>query len=277
MINNSAVHKWDRLAHKQLDQQFMAEIMHGLQCSPFEATAILDTVHKVYASYFETSGTLKPGQILFPVISAHEGPQVKLAHSKQLTVILTLDAGEEDLLIRKQHGTVALRRHRLQRICIEAFQQEGLLTIEELAIRLLNCGERTLCRDLQALKEHDIVLPLRSIIKDMGRSLSHRTQIIKEWLIGKEYTEIARSTHHSVASIKNYLDKFKRVIALAQDGFDIHTVAFLAKISASLAQEYYQLYQASTVVAHRRAHLDSFLKKRLSNSQTRQGADEYLT
>ena len=264
MIKNSAQHKWDRLAHKQLDQQFIAEIRHGLQCSPFEAAAILDTVHKVYASYFETSGTLKPGQILFPVISVEEGPQVKLVQSKQITVILTLDAGHEDLLIRRQHGTAALRRHRMQRVCIEAFQQEGLLTIEDLAYRLLNCGERTLCRDLQALKEQDIIVPLRSIIKDMGRCLSHRTQIISEWLVGKEYTEIARSTHHSITSIRNYLDKFKRVITLTQDGFDIHTVAFLAKISAPLAQLYYQEYQLATIVGHRKAELQSFLKKRPS-------------
>ena len=34
MINNSSLQKWDRLAQKQLDQQFMNEIIHGLQCSP---------------------------------------------------------------------------------------------------------------------------------------------------------------------------------------------------------------------------------------------------
>ena len=65
MINNTSLQKWNRLAQKQLDQQFLNEIITGLQCSPFEANAILDTVYKVYAPYFETSGTLKPGQILF--------------------------------------------------------------------------------------------------------------------------------------------------------------------------------------------------------------------
>lgn len=78
MINNSSLQKWERLAQKQLDQQFMNEIINGLQCSPFEANAILDTVYKVYAPYFETSGTLKPGQILFQVISIDEAPSVSL-------------------------------------------------------------------------------------------------------------------------------------------------------------------------------------------------------
>ena len=89
----------------------------------FEARAILDTLYKVYGSYFETSGTLKPGQILFQVISIDEGASTRLADSKQVSVTLSLDAGEEDLRVREKHGVVGLRRHRIQRVCVEAFQQ----------------------------------------------------------------------------------------------------------------------------------------------------------
>jgi len=52
MINNYSLRKWDRLAKKQLNQQFLNEIIQGLNCSSFEASAILETVHKVYAPYF---------------------------------------------------------------------------------------------------------------------------------------------------------------------------------------------------------------------------------
>ena len=45
MINNSSATKWDRLSHKQLDRQFVHEMVHGLQCSPFEAQAILEAVY----------------------------------------------------------------------------------------------------------------------------------------------------------------------------------------------------------------------------------------
>jgi len=274
MINNTSVQKWDRLAQKQLDQQFMNDIIHGLQCSPFEAKAILDTIYKVYGPYFETSGTLKPGQILFQVISIDERPSTHLADSKQITVTLTLDAGEEDLLIRKQYGVTGLRRHRIQRVCVEAFQQGGLLTIEDVANRLFNCGERTLSRDLQALRDNHIVLPLRSTIKDMGRSISHRSIIVKEWLKGREYTEICRNTHHSVAAVKNYIEKFKRVIALAEEGFDTHTIAFLVKISAVLVKQYYHLYHSLEAVLHRKAELEHFLKKNVILYKTARGPNE---
>jgi len=265
MINNSSLQRWDRLAQKQLDQQFMNEIVHGLQCSPFEAKAVLDAVYKVYGPYFETSGHLKPGQILFQVISIDEGPARPLAQSKQVTVTLSLDAGEEDLQIRKKHGVVGLRQHRIERVCTEAFQQGGLLTIEDLAYRLFNCGQRTLCRDLQQLRAKNIVLPLRSTIKDMGRSISHRAMIVEQWLQGKQYSEISCNTHHSVAAVKNYIQKFKRVIGLAEQGFDVHTIGFLVKLSPTLVEQYYQLYRALDAVAHREAELRGFLKKSVLN------------
>ena len=262
MINNSSLRKWDRLAKKQLNQQFLNEIIQGMQCSPFEAKAILETVYKVYASYFGTSGTLKPGQILFQVVSIENGASIHLENCKQISVTLTLDALEEDLKVREEQGVIGLRRHRIQRVCEEAFQQGGILTVEDLANRLFNCGERTISRDLKYFKGQHICLPLRSTIKDMGRSISHRSLIIREWLKGKEYSEISRDTYHSICSVKNYVNKFKRVISLAEEGFDVNTIAFLVKISSPLVEEYYKIYSNLEIISSRREELKSFLKQR---------------
>jgi len=265
MINNTALKKWDRLALKQIDQQFICEIVSGLQCSPFEASAILETVYKIFAPFFETNGTLKPGQLLFPVISEEVPSNVPLSEAKQLTVVLTLDAGKEDLQIRETDGVTGLRRHRLQRLSHEAFQQGGLLTVEDLANRLLNCGQRTLSRDLRALKAKNIILPLRSTVKDMGRAISHRVLIVEKWLQGKEYSEISKAAFHSTQSVQNYVNKFKRIVALANEGFDVHQIAFLVKVSAPLVEQYYQLYTTVDAVEHRTNELASYLKKRPSS------------
>jgi len=264
MINNTSLQKWNRLAQKQLDQQFVNTMINGLQCSPFEAQAILDAVYSVYAPYFETSGSLKPGQLLFQVVSIDAAPSSPLAECQQSTVVLTLDAGDEDLDIREQKGVTGLRHHRLQRLANEAFQQGGLLTVEDLANRLLNCGERTISRDIALLKAQNIILPLRSTIKDMGRTISHRILIIEQWLKGHEYEQIKQITHHSIPSVQNYINKFKRAIALAHQGFEIHEISFLVKISANLAEQYFKLYQTADIVSHRKEELESLLKKNLN-------------
>jgi hypothetical protein len=263
MINNTSLQKWDRLKQKQLDTQFINTLQKGMQCSMFEAKAILNAVYDTFCPFFDNSGAMKPGQILFEVVSIENGPQKKLSECTMLSVILTLDAGEEDLLIKQEKGVIGLRRHRVQRIANETFQQGGLLTVEDIANRLLNCGERTLCRDIKALKALNIILPLRSTIKDMGKSITHRVIIIKEWLQGREYTEIAIRTNHSVDAVANYVDKFKRVVCLAKSNYEINTIAFLVKLSPSLTLQYYKIYQEQKIVPHRQEELDDLIKKNI--------------
>jgi len=262
MVNNSSLTKWNRLRQKELNYQFINEIITGLNCSPFEADAVLDAVHKVFGQFFESNGIIKPGQILFQVVSVKNGPQIPIAKCQQRTVTLTFDAGVEDLEIREKYGIVALRRHRFERVSHETFQQGGLLTVEDCANRLFNCGQRTISRDLVFFRENNIFIPLRSTIIDMGRTISHRVQIVEQWLLGKEYTEISRDRCHSVFAIRNYVDKFKRVISLFQSGFEINTIAFLAKVSVPLANQYIEIYQKSDCIAFRKDEIESFLKKR---------------
>jgi len=200
MINNSNWYRWDRLAAKSLDQQFVNEIIHGLNCSPFEAEAVLESVYRVFGDYFDTSDNLKPGQIKLPVVSIEAPSAQRLSDAKQVTVTLTLTDDKEDLPIRKQSGVVGLRRHRIQRICQQALDQGGLLTVEDLAYRIFNCGQRTICRDLQHFRDNDTFIPLRSTVKDIGRTLSHRVLIIKQWAKGKQLNFPQKSRHGQAQS-----------------------------------------------------------------------------
>jgi hypothetical protein len=260
MINNTNLTHWNRLQAKSLDAQFLNEMIAGLNCSRFEAEAILEKVHEIYNPLWQGSQGLKPGQIQITVVDASVAPNVPLAKAKQRLVTLTLHAGKEDIEARKEGSVPIVRQKRLYRMCQEAFQQGGLLTLEDLA-NLFNCGVRTLVNDLAALRKQNIVPPLRSTTKDMGRAITHRRMIITLWLQGLEYSEIARKASHSVESVGNYVDKFKRCAALFSSGFDVHTVALMVKLSTSLTQEFQRIHSDIEGVPHRLRELDEFLKK----------------
>ena len=264
MINNSSLERWNRLETKSLDQQFIYEIIHGLNCSPFEASAVLETVYRVFGDYFDSNTNPKPGQIKLPVLSVEAQGGQRLSEAKQVSVTLTLTDDKEDLSIRKQAGVAGLRRHRIQRICQQALDQGGLLTVEDLAYRIFNCGQRTICRDLQYFRDNDILIPLRSTVKDIGRTLSHRVLIIKHWAKGQQYSEISRDTCHGLKAIQNYVDKFKRTIALYHEGYNVTKISFLLRLSVALIEEYIDLYQQLDFIAHRRQELEDFLKKSVS-------------
>lgn len=259
MINNTTPGRWDRINAKSLDQQFMLEMIRGLNCSRFEAEAIAEKVHEVYSPVLEERG-IQPGQITISVIRADVPPPVPLKEAAQQLVRLTLHAGPDDVAVRKAGGVPALRQHRLARMAEEAFQQGGLLTLEDLSI-LLNCGVRTLVGDLSALRRDSIVPPLRSTVQDMGRAVTHRGLIIRNWLQGMEYTAIARKCHHYVESVARYVDKFKRCQALLATGMEPAAVALVAKVSIPLAEEFRRLLTDADVAPHRREELDQLGKK----------------
>ncbi len=269
MINNSSLAKWDRLNAKNLDSQFKNDIINGLNCSPFEAEAVVDCMHHVYDDYFSASNSLLPGQMKVTVLSIDNSPSLKLEEAEKVTVTLTLDNGSEDLEVRQKGDVKAVRQHKLERICTEAFMQGGLLTVEDLAYKVLFCGTRTIVRDIKDFKDKGIVLPLRSTIKDMGRSLSHRKLIVEKWLKGHEFSEIKRTTNHSIDAINNYISKFKQVVALYLEQYDENTIAFLIKISSNLVKTYIELWNELIAVPHRKEEIETLvLKKNSNNKQT---------
>lgn len=264
MINNSSLQRWQRAAARHLDAQFVNAIKTGMNCSSFEAEAIVDKVHTVYSPLMETTDALKPGQLRMSVIAASVAPNIPLINAQQCLITITLDAGETDREIRRRGGIIALRRRRFQRICEEAFQQGGLFTLEAIA-DLFNCSVRTLVDDFAAIRADGIIPPLRSTVKDMGRAITHRRLIVEKWLAGAEYSEIARMTSHSVSSVANYVEKYKRVAALLDTEFDLDAIALIARLSPALVRAFQQLVTEARPVPHRREELEALTKKKTTS------------
>ncbi|MBE9506952.1 MAG: DUF1670 domain-containing protein [Chloroflexi bacterium] len=78
---------------------------------------------------------------------AHRRP----TSDETVTLTWTVDAGEEDDVLAKQEGKVALRRRRLLRLLAEAEAANGLPTVADLA-GALGFSPRTISADLAALR-----------------------------------------------------------------------------------------------------------------------------
>ena len=100
MKNNSSINKWYRLEQKNLDNQFTNRLIIGLSCSPFEAKCIVNAMYETYQPFFNNVNTLIPGQTIFQAISIKTPPSVPLSKAAYVSVILTIDAGKEDLKVR---------------------------------------------------------------------------------------------------------------------------------------------------------------------------------
>lgn len=257
---------FERLSVKDMDHQFCQRIEYGMGCSPFISEAITKVVKEVYFPLIHSSENILPGQISFQCISSKCGASVPIKKAALVSVILTLDAGQEDQGIRKKLGVNGLRQHRICRLCEESYEQGGLLTVEDLAYRLLNVGERTITRDLAAIRKNLKNPPLRSTVKDIGRTISHRALLIKNWLKGDELSELKRKYQHSYSAIENYINTFKRVIQLEGDGYTPEKIGYMLKISSSLSETYKDLWKEnkSKTLPHRQKEILGGLKNVVS-------------
>jgi hypothetical protein len=233
----------ERFAAKDLDHQFRHRVEQGMGCSPFVSEAIVKAVHDVYLPVLDSQANLKPGQILFQCLSHRNGSTAKIADAEQTTVVLSMDSGKIDQDVRKQKGIEGLRRFRLCRVCSEAYNQGALLTVEDIAYRLFNVGERTIVRDLSLIRKEGDNPPLRSTVKDMGRTVSHKAILIKNWLKGDELSDLNRKYNHSFSAIESYVNTFKRVVFLEHEGYTVERIAYMQKISVALAKTYLDLWQ----------------------------------
>jgi hypothetical protein len=246
MIRTSALEarqRQERLDAKTLDNLFRRRIEEGAKCSPFVSAAILQIAKEVFPLQQEDLGKeLDLGQVKLLVAAAHEPAGKPLEQCQKVSVLLTLDA-KGDATVRACDGVTRLRRSRILRLTCEARDQDGLLSYEDLAYRLLNCGVRTIVRDIAALRRRGLTVPSRGQQQDIGPGQTHRVQAVRLFLQGKECNQIARAIYHTLSSIENYVTTFARVVFLAGKGYGTDEIAFLIRRSAALVGAYQKLYE----------------------------------
>ena len=242
----------ERLRTKTVEQMFLNSIQEGANCPPFVARAILKVAKSTFnlaESGCNDSRKIKPGQMKVLGVSASEPPGKSLKECTLAEAVITLDAGIEDQLTRLEHGkngVTTLRRKRLLRITSEAVEQNVLLTREDIAYRILNCGIHTVTRDVQYFQNLGICVPLRGSQKDIGPTLTHKVQIVNWYIKRMQPSEIARRTYHSLEAVERYILNFAKVTYLSfqyRETLSPSEIAFLVGISERLVREYQSLYQ----------------------------------
>jgi len=252
-----------RLECKTLDARFLNIIQKGLNCSPFEAEAVLDVVKEVYFPFLDESTPMAPpGKITLIAVSADEPAGKPIADCEKQTVCLTIHRGAIDDRLLQELGTTGFRRGRIADLCQEAFSQGALLTREDLAHRVFFVGTRTITRDLGELRKADPLcpVPLRSTIHDIGPMLTHRVQIVTLALEGKTTSQICDIMRHSPQAVSNYISTFTRCAQLARRDMQFGQIAFVLCRGRSLIRQYLDLLEQCEHDKNMSYHLDELLR-----------------
>ncbi len=227
-----------RLQAKSPEEAIIEQISRDFHLAPFMARAQFEQVRRYFEQYFELGRDV--GQITFLALSGDNPPGRPIAECKRVAVILTLDSPDD--LEALGNGIAALRRSRIQRLTREAQEQGALLTQEDLA-RLLCASRSTIKRDIAQLRAEGLDVPTRGQVKDIGKGISHKGQIVRDWLAGYTFSQIKQRRWHSISSIERYCSDFRRVIRLHQRGLPGADIRLSTGLSERLIHEYLALYE----------------------------------
>jgi len=230
---------YDRLLEKTPEQIFINSLRKEFELSPAESKGILDLAKQcLFGQAPQEVGKIK---VICASRRAKHGKP--LSEQDMVEVELTLDNGIEDLNVLKASGPKALRQHKEIRMTEEGWDRGGSLTQEDLA-RILQVTSRTIRQDLRELQADGIFIHTRGSDHDIGRGLSHKSQIIEMYLSGDTYQEIIRKSRHSAFSIKRYVSSFGRLLLLLDHGLDdVKQMSRLLGQSERLTKEYLEIFE----------------------------------
>jgi DNA-binding Lrp family transcriptional regulator len=229
---------YDRSLEKTPEQVFINSLRKEYELSPAESAGILELAKNCL--FGEVPEILGKQKFLCASRRAKHGRALK--EQEMVEVELTLDGGIEDLDVLRTQGSKALRQLKILRLTEEAYNQEGLLTQEDIG-RLLQVSSRTVREDIRELQKDGNLVRTRGNEQDIGRGISHKSRIIELYLKGYTYDVIIRRSRHSAHSIKRYINSFGRLLLILSHGIrNVSEISRLLHQSERLTKEYLELY-----------------------------------
>jgi len=229
----------ERLEAKSPEEAIIERISRDFNLAPFMARTQFEQMRRYFEDYYGLERDV--GQMTILAVSAENPPGRPVAECERVPINLTIDSvGDLEAL---RQGVAALRRSKIQRLTHEAQEQGALLTQEDLA-RLLCTSRSTIKRDIARLRAEGVSVPTRGQIKDIGKGVSHKTQIVGDWMAGYTFTQIKEKRWHSIDSIERYCSDFARVIRLHVKGLSKTDIRISTSLSERLIGEYLDLYAA---------------------------------
>ncbi len=229
----------NRLESKTARAAIIQKIASDFNLMPILAEAY----YKQIASYFAQHADIKltSGQICYEAVAADEPAGKHIALAKKVSCQLTFNDVHTDLEVLANYGLAGLRRHRILRLTKQAYDQDALLSYEDLAV-LLTTSPATIKRDIRQLKHQGLFVMTRGAKHDMGPGISHKTQILELYFKGYLFTEIEQKTNHTERAVLRYLRDFTQVATLHHQDFPKEQIQLITHLSDRLIREYLSLY-----------------------------------
>lgn len=226
-----------------LVRKFLTE--YGYDHGPVIARAIVEDILATIDRYWPDR--VSPKTLIWLAVRREWRGRRKSLKPTDLTLVSLPMVAEEEIellmepeLCKKFKARRAFNRARFARWCFQAYEQGGVLTLLDLSL-MSGMSEHyvsTLLREYET--ETGEIVPTRGTVHDIGRSVTHKAEVVRRWLRHESPAEIARVLNHTQEAIDRYIHDFQRIRLLAQR-VSLADVSALTHLSSSLVKEYVAL------------------------------------
>lgn len=234
------------LQAKTLENNLILHLIenYGYNSKPRIAEAMISDILSICDSFRRDSSSLEAGQMLWPAVLVKEkhGNGKTLARTRTKNVVLSIVADQDIKDYSEGIRPKDILAKRIARISSEAYSQGALLAQADIALifNIVQPKVSKLVTEYQNQTEK--MLPLRGVVHDIGRSVTHKVKIIKMHVANYSTKDIARSTSHAPASVDRYIRDFQRIKMLYEKkGMSTAEIAYITSLSENLVNEYIKI------------------------------------
>jgi hypothetical protein len=205
---------------------------------------ISDKIQNLIDSFYTKTERLSMGQMLWFAIDEKEKPSYgkSMSKTKIKPVILTIVHPDDITALKNKVSILTLKEQIIARLYRETKKQGAVLAESDISLIMHITGNTVSKRTTAYEKKHNVTLPRRGTIHDLGRSLSHKRMICKKRkLQNKSISQIARETDHTPQAITRYTTDLNRVQFCLNKKLSVNDVSFVTNLSPTLTIEYLNL------------------------------------
>jgi hypothetical protein len=208
------------------------------------ADLLIDRFLTIIQEHTTTKDQIQPYQTIILAVDKKQrrGKSKTMAMTKLKPVLINLMTIEERQRLANGESIRNIRPDMAVRIMNEVDVQGATVAYNDVAMvtGYTIGGVAGLKKDY--LKKHpDAYVPHAGTVFDMGNTLTHKKQIITEYLKCLLTKDIAEKTKHHTSNVDKYISDFNRILELYEEGKEENQIVFLTKLSRSLVKEHIKL------------------------------------
>ncbi len=176
--------------------------------------------------------------MIWPAVAVDNGKRPTII--KLVNVRLQLVTDEEVKLLNPPSARRTFNQLRFVRWCHEAYAQNGVLTLLDLSL-LSGLAESYAGQLLRQYdQDNQTTTPTRGAVHDLGRSVTHKAEVVRRYLRGESPADIAHILNHSQHAVDAYIRDYEVTRKLIQK-FPLHEIPALSQRALSVIKEHIDL------------------------------------